>query len=207
MPDTAADATAASPRTRSRSFGPTVLAGLAGAGSAAVAAARDWATAASGGAGATRVSAVAKGSESAPLAVALALVALAAWGTVLVLRGWARRAVAAVGALAAAGTAAAVVAAYSRATDDATTETVVRGATRDSVTASLTGWYYVCAVGAVVTLLAFCLAVRTASSWPAMGSRYDNPAVRGTGSEESSTRPVTEQDMWRALDDGQDPTA
>jgi len=193
-------------RRRSRSFGPTVLVGLAGAGLAAVAAARDWATA-SGDSGASRVHAVAKGSEAAPLAVALALVALAAWGTVLVLRGWVRRAVAVVGALASAGVVAAVVAAFSGVRDDATSATVTSGATPESVSASLTAWYPVCGIGAVLALVAFCVAVRVAPGWPAMGSRYDNPAVRATEGEAATSGPGSEQDMWRALDDGRDPTA
>jgi uncharacterized membrane protein (TIGR02234 family) len=178
------------------SFGPVVLVGLAGATLAAVAGAQDWATA-SGRAGGADVTAAADGSVSAPLALALALVALAAWGVVLVLRGRARRVVAAVGALAATGALASVGVAFSRAQDDAVAAVVARGADGDTLEASLTGWYYAAALGAVLTLLAFVVAVRQAPGRPAMGSRYDAPA----------TRPETDQDMWKALDDGRDPTA
>jgi uncharacterized membrane protein (TIGR02234 family) len=178
-----------------RSFGVTVLAGLAGATLAAVAAAQDWASASGRVAGA-RVSTTADGSESAPLALALALVALAAWGVVLVSRGHARRVVAAVGALAAVGVLAAVLPAFSRTQDDAVEALVARGATGDTFTASLTGWYVATAVGAVVALGAFLVAVRQAPRWPAMGSRYDAPAAR----------PESDQDLWKALDDGRDPT-
>ena len=89
-------------RTRSATFGPTVVIGPASAVLAAVAASRDWATA-SGSAAGVHVTGSVKGSTTAPLAVALALVALAAWGVVLVLRGRVRRAVAIVGALACGG--------------------------------------------------------------------------------------------------------
>ena len=73
-------------RPRDRSYGPTVLLGLAGAGLAAVAGARTWATTEADAAG-IRVEAAVSGAESQPLVVALALVALAAWGVVLVMRG------------------------------------------------------------------------------------------------------------------------
>jgi uncharacterized membrane protein (TIGR02234 family) len=182
-----------------RSFGPTVLAGLAGAVLAAVAAGRDWATA-SGQAAGVDVAAAAKGSASAPLAVALALVALAAWGAVLVLRARARRVVAVVGALAAAGVLGAVLSAAGRAGDDAVRAVVDSGGTGDTFTSSLTGWYYACAGGALLTLAAFVIAAVAAPRWPAMSSRYDAPAAR-------TTEPRTEQDLWRALDEGHDPTA
>ena len=182
---------------RARSFGPTVLLGLAGAALTAVSATRDWATAAGSAAG-VDVSASAKGSSSAPLAVALALVALAAWGVVLVLRGRARQVAALVGAAASAGVLASVLSAMGRARDDAVRAVVARGGTADGSTSSLTAWYVVCGVAAGLTLVGFAVAVAVAHRWPAMGSRYDAPGA--------APGPVAEQDMWRALDDGRDPT-
>lgn len=196
---------------RAGSFGPTVLLGLAGAALTAVAAGRDWASA-SGTAAGVDVSATVKGSASAPLAVALGLVALAAWGVVLVVRGRARRAVAAAGVLASAGVLAATLTAFGRAQDDAVQAVVARGGTGDAFASSLTAWYYVCGVGALLTLLTFAVAVVAAPRWPAMGSRYDAPATRSAGQGSTAgtvgtTGPGAEQDMWRALDDGRDPTA
>ena len=190
-------------RRSSRSFAPTVLAGLAGATLAAVASARDWADA-SGRAGGVAVTAAAKGSESAPLALALGLVALAAWGVVLVVRTRTRRVVAAVGALASAGMIAATVVAFSHAQDDAVHALDERGVTGDVLTASLTGWYWATLVGGVLALVAFAAALWLAPGWPAMGTRYDAPATRAAQEEAA---PDSEQDMWRALDDGRDPTA
>jgi uncharacterized membrane protein (TIGR02234 family) len=197
-------------RPRSRSFGPTVLGGLAAAVLTAVAAARDWSTA-SGSAAGVDVTAAATGSASAPLGVALGLVALASWGVVLVLRGWMRRAVAAVGALASAGVVAAVVAAFHSAQRDAVHAVTARGGT-GAASSSLTGWYYVCGVAAALTLVAFVVAVLTCPRWPAMGSRYDAPTARAPGAASASGQDVSEQDisgqdMWHALDDGRDPTA
>jgi uncharacterized membrane protein (TIGR02234 family) len=195
---------------RARSFGPTVLAGLAGATLAAVAASRDWARA-SGSAAGVHVAAAVKGSTSAPLAVALALVALAAWGVVLVLRGRVRRAVALLGALAAAGAALATAVAFHRAQDDAVRAVVTRGGTGDAFDSSLTGWYYLCLVAAVVTLVGFAVAVVRSPRWPSMGSRYDAPAARtapdGAAGAADPSPATAEQDMWHALDDGRDPTA
>lgn len=192
------------------SFGPTVLVGLAGGALTAVAAARSWAGA-TGSAAGVDVAASVKGSATAPLAIALALVALASWGTVLVLRGRARRVVAVIGAAASAGVLATVLSAFGRAQDDAVEAVVARGATGDTAS-SLTGWYFACGIGAGLTLLAFAVAVAAAPRWPAMGSRYDAPATRptdGAGADVAggATEPATEQDMWRALDDGRDPTA
>ncbi len=195
---------------RSRSFGPAVLAGLAGAVLAAVSAGQDWATASGSNAG-VDVTAAAKGSATAPLAIALGLVALAAWGVVLVLRGRARRLVAVLGTLASAGVLAAVLTGSQRAQHDAVEAVAAKGGTGDAVSAALTGWYYACGVGAVLTLAAFAVAVVASPRWPAMGSRYDAPGARPVGAPTSadgrSAEPATERDMWHALDDGRDPTA
>jgi len=188
-------------RPRSRSFGPVVLAGLAGAVLAAVAASRDWAHA-SGSAAGVAVAATAKGSSTAPLAVSLALVAMAAWGVVLVVRGRLRQAVAALGLLASAGVVAATVASAARARHDAAAAVVARGGTGHGFDTSLTGWYYACALAALVCAVAFLAASVLAPRWPAMGSRYDAPAARAEQPLGSS-----EQELWRAFDEGHDPTA
>ena len=190
-------------RPRSRTFGPVVLAGLGGAALAAVAGAQDWARTTGGSAG-TPVTAAAKGSESAPLVVALALVALAAWGVVLVVRSRARRVVSVLGVLASAGALAATVAAHGRAQADSLTAVMAKGASgADAFSTSVTGWYYAAAVGGLLSTIAFLLALLWAPRWPAMGSRYDAPAAQA---DARATAPASEQDMWRALDDGRDPT-
>jgi uncharacterized membrane protein (TIGR02234 family) len=189
---------------RSRSFGPTAIVGIAASAMTAVAAARDWATA-SGSAAGVHVTASVKGSATAPLAISLALVALAAWGVVLVLRGRVRRAVAVVGVLAAAGVAVTTLMSLGRIRDDAAAAVAAKGGTGHQVATSLTGWYGVCLVAAVVSLVAFVVAVVTAPGWPAMGSRYDAPTAGATDPHQRA-EPATEQEMWRALDEGHDPT-
>jgi len=221
-------------RRRRHGFAPTVLAGVAAAVLTAVAAGRDWATA-SGSAAGVAVTARATGASSAPLALSLALVALAAWGVVLVVRGGARRVVAVLGALAAAGVLATAVTQAGRARTDAVAQLVARGGAADHAATGLTGWYVVCAAGAAVSLVALAVAAVLSPRWPGMGERYDAPSARtradgtpgtstsDTGSETGSdagndtgppagpgaaaaTVPATEQDMWRALDAGRDPT-
>lgn len=186
------------PRPRDRAYGPAVLAGLAGAGLAAVAGARDWATTTADAAG-VPVEASVTGAQAEPLVSALALVALASWGVVLVMRGRMRRVVALVGLLASAGALAAVVAGFSAAQDDALAAAVDRGATGDTFATTLTPWYYLAGVGALLATAAFAVAVARAPRWPAMGARYDAPAAR-------AEQPA-EEDMWRALDEGRDPTS
>ena len=56
------------------------------------------------------------------------------------------------------------------------------------------------------------LALRLVRTWPEMGSRYDAPTgARGsdsTGPAEARTDHPTENiDIWKALDEGRDPTA
>lgn len=185
--------------TRDRSFAATVLLGVAAGVLAAVAATREWASA-SGDAAGIKVEAAVTGSETAPLASALALVALAAWGVLLVLRGRMRRAVAVVGALAAAGVVAVVVERFDGAQDDALTAVQDKGATGDAFSSSLTSWYYTAGIAAALVVLAFVVAVLRSPRWPAMGSRYDAPSAR-------DRTPAAEDDMWRALDEGRDPTS
>jgi hypothetical protein len=49
------------------------------------------------------------------------------------------------------------------------------------------------------------LAMRWAPQWPEMGSRYDAPGVQ---SEPASVPPEDQSslDLWKALDEGKDPT-
>jgi uncharacterized membrane protein (TIGR02234 family) len=189
-------------RPRSRSFGPTVLLGLGGAALAAVAGSRDWSRA-SGTSGGVDVAAAVKGSDAAPLVLALALVALAAWGVVLVVRTRARQVVAVLGALAAAGALAATVVAVGEARDDAVAALLAKGAAEAATSASLTGWCFAAAAGALLALAGFVVTVVAAPGWPQMGTRYDAPSARADAEPD---RPASEQELWRALDDGRDPS-
>lgn len=130
----------------------------------------------------------------APAVTALALVALAAWGVVLVTRGWVRRGVAVLGALTGAGALVSGVVALG----DAPTGTHLGGA-----------WPWLGLIGAALALVAAVAAVLLAPAWPEMGRRYDAPA----GAPRTAT-PGPEDlaeadniDLWKSITEGRDPTA
>lgn len=186
-----------------RTFAPVVLLGLAAAVLSAVAGARPW----------LRIESVASRSEAvastleadggeAPLAAALALVLLACWGVVLVTRGRVRRLVtwsalaSALGVLATAVTSRFTLPDQFR---DALERLGVTG-----VALTWTGWYWAAVVGAVLSVVASGLGARLVGTWPEMGSRYDAPAAR-------EARPTADdadesQALWKAIDEGRDPT-
>jgi uncharacterized membrane protein (TIGR02234 family) len=171
-----------------------VLVGAGGATLASVSAGRDWATASAKVAGMGSHAAT-KGSEAAPLALALALVCLAAWGAILVARRNARRVVALIGFVSAVG---AIVSAYAgagRAKDDAVGALVGQA---DGAATHLTGWYAAALVGATLTALAFVAALVLVRDWPEMSGRYDAPGSQPTEPDQT--------DLWKSLDEGHDPT-
>jgi uncharacterized membrane protein (TIGR02234 family) len=180
-----------------RWFGPAVLVGLAGTGVSALAGSKPWA-APDGQAGSTLVD---RTGGHVPLAAALALVGLAVWGVLLVTRGWVRRVVAVLGAGTAVGLVVTAVVGRSSALDSARRATVDLGRTPSG--AHTTFWWYVALVAAIVALAAAALAVRFVGSWPEMGSRYDAPTARD---EVDDPAQMEEVDLWRAIDQGRDPT-
>ncbi len=185
---------------RRRSFGPVVLLGLATSGLAAVAAAKPW-VGSGGGSGDGAITALDAGTRY-PLASAVSLVLLAAWGVLLVTRGAVRRVFAWIAAVAAVGLVAAVVTAYFTLPDSAR-DSYAQLMGRGGQEQGFTGWYWTTAACAVLALAPTLLAVRLVPSWPEMGSRYDAPGTREQPTEEQPTR---EQDLWQALDEGRDPT-
>jgi uncharacterized membrane protein (TIGR02234 family) len=180
-----------------RWFGPAVLVGLASTGLSALAGSKPWARP-DGQAGSTLVD---KTGGHVPLAAALGLVGMAAWGVLLVTRGWVRRLVSALVAVTAAGLGVTAVVGRSSALDSARTATVDLGHTPTG--AHTTAWWYVALVAAALAVAGAALAVRYVSSWPEMGSRYDAPTGR---TEVDDPARMEDVDLWRALDQGRDPT-
>lgn len=200
------------PDRRRRTFGPVVLVGLAAAALAAVAGSRPWVAGESGGvdssSGAAMGSPLSMDSVAeSPLAAALALVVLACWGVVLVTRGRFRRAIAVLALVAAVGLAAATVEAYFN-LPDALASSLLEVSGTDTVSTRLTAWYAVALVAAVVNVAATVAAVRFVRDWPEMGTTYDAPAGTRTTTDAATGEPQTENiDIWKALDEGRDPTA
>lgn len=193
--------------TARRTFVPVLLPGVAASALAAVAGAKVWAHL-DGATLAARLPLDRGSLEAAgqvPLASALSLACLAAWGALLVTRGRWRRAIATVGLVCAlALLAVAVRAAWGA--PDAVRRTLGTqlglGSDSPGPTAiSLTGWFWVGLVATVALVAAFAVAVRFAADWPAMGAKYDAP-----GAIPAVTQPRTNLEIWKAIDEGHDPT-
>ena len=197
------------PATTWRTFGPVVALGLASAALGAWAGSKPWVD----GAGAESAPGTGPGGTAwdqvatSPLATALAFVVLACWGVLLVTRGRFRRAVAALAVLAGLGYAATVVWAPFSLPDHLVEQVRRRtGLTLDDT--SLTGWFWLAAVAALLVLASTVLALRLVRTWPEMGSRYDAPTgARGADGAGPAERPTENIDIWKALDEGRDPTA
>jgi len=187
----------------SRTFGPAVLLGLASAALVAVAGNQPWAEADEGQGIGEQVASVsvAVGEAKAPLATALALVVLAAWGVLLVTRGRFRRVTAWVVAVVSVGVLVAVLAGVFAAPDVVADAYEPYGVT--DVEVGRTAWCWMALAGAMLVLAAAFLAVRDVGRWPQMGRRYDAPGAAG-GEKESEDR--SNLDLWKAMDEGRDPT-
>lgn len=190
------------PGSRRGGFGPVVLTGVVAAGACALLASQSWV--ATPGTSLQRYPGdplTATGEAS--LVGALALVALASWGVLLVTRGRVRRVMAAWVLLVSAGVVAAVV--RSMVTLPGDVETALRVAGVTDPAASLQWAYALPALGAAGLLLAAAgFALRWVPRWPEMGSRYDAP--RASRFSSSTTGTDTGTDVWRQLDEGRDPT-
>lgn len=187
-----------------RTFGPVVLLGLGAGTLAAVAGNKPWAH--GSGSRASQFSTLQLSGDSAemPAAGALALVVLACWGVVLVTRGRVRRAVVGLALVASIGIVVAVVVGASSVPVALRASYADVGLTRVDVT--MTGWFWASGAAALLSLVATGLAARWVPDWPEMGSRYDAPG----GDEPTPTVAPEEQsslDLWRAMDEGRDPTA
>ncbi len=195
-PDPTPDAGGPGDARRRSTFGPIVLGGLAAGALTAVASAKILVAAdVDGLTGAVAV----LDSGRLPLASAFSLVVLAAWGVLLVTRGRVRRAVILLGTAAAVGVV--VVLGFGFATlPDAVAGQL--GATGSTDTGThFTAWYWLAWVGSLLSVGATLLAVVHAPRWPEMGRRYDAP---GSG---PVAEPESNLDLWRAMDEGRDPTA
>ena len=181
---------------RRRTFGPVVLVGLAAAGLTAIAGNNPVMSA-------DPTSPLVTYDAHLPLATALGLVVLACWGVVLVTRGRVRRAAALLGVVASVGALVTVLLGWSQVSDQLASEVAAVGVTGSSV--SVTPWFGVALVATLLSVAATVAAFLLAPAWPEMGSRYDAPgtaAAAATPPEEQSSL-----DLWKAMDEGRDPTA
>ncbi|MEU0375219.1 TIGR02234 family membrane protein [Streptomyces sp. NPDC006283] len=200
----AAAATAATSSRRSLAI--ALFLGAVGATVVLLAAGRIWAEGTASVGGGT-VSLDAKGSDVTGVPTALAIVGLAALVAVFAVRRAGRLLVAALLALSGAGAAAAALlgASDGEALDEKAARTTGdAAATVDALTH--TAWPYVTAAGGVLILLAGLLALRFGRQWPSMSGRYErdgSPRPRKAARPADPDRP---EDLWKALDRGEDPT-
>lgn len=148
----------------------------------------------------------AKGSDVTGVPAALAIVGLAALVAVFAVRRSGRLLVSVLLALSGAGT---VVAAVLGAGDSSALDEQAAAASGNTAATAVglshTAWPYVAAAGGALILLAGLLAVRYGRLWPAMSGRYE----RDGAPRPRRTKPVDPdrpEDLWKALDRGEDPT-
>ncbi|GGQ60094.1 TIGR02234 family membrane protein [Streptomyces pilosus] len=151
----------------------------------------------------------ARGSDVTGVPAALAVVGLAALVAVFAVRRAGRLAVAGLLALSGAGiVAAALLGASDR---SALNEQAAKASGDTSATVealSHTAWPYVAAAGGALLLLAGLLALRYGWLWPAMSGRYERggAAARPRRKQAARVDPDRPEDLWKALDRGEDPT-
>lgn len=138
-----------------------------------------------------------------PLAAALGLVALAAWGVLLATRGAARRVFAVIALAAGLGVLAAVGYALTS-LPDVVAERILATQTGDVVGVGFTPWLWITALAAIASTAGAAIAVKRSPSWPAMGSRYDAPGA--TLAPGKLAEDATNLDWWKSIDEGHDPT-
>lgn len=157
--------------------------------------------------GRRRLPLTAKGSDVTGVPAALAIVGLAALVAVFAVRRAGRFVVATLLALSGAGIVAAALlgASDSSALDEQAAQ--ASGDTAASVDAlSHTAWPYVAVVGGVLILVAGLLALCYGRLWPAMSGRYERGTTPQPRRKAPAVDPDRPEDLWKALDRGEDPT-
>lgn len=197
-----------------RVYAAAVLSGVAAGALIFFAASRTWASVEVAPAGMTAETVSVSGSTAVPLVAAMAFVVMAGSIAVVASSGWLRRAVGVLVVLAAA------VAVYACATAGAAVDDALREAIgaspsmtagpeqQDALVADAdsTWWRWVSLAAALVAVAVGCTVVARGGGWPRMGQRYDAPGATRRETE----RPAEDRDvgdLWKALDDGEDPTA
>lgn len=188
-----------------RLYGPSVLAALAFGGLAFFAVARTWAHTTITSEGLASTDLATTGAQAEPLTSALAVVGAA---SALALLAAGRRVRRLTGLLmVVVGITGVWVA--PRPGSSALLDAVRRQALDspaytgpESIGDTTTTWWYAVAVFALVGLVVVGgFVMRFCAAWPTMGSRYDAP-----GAKADRRAADLEPDMWKALDEGEDPT-
>jgi uncharacterized membrane protein (TIGR02234 family) len=196
---------------RRRSVAAALLLGVVGAAVVLTAGSRTWQHG-STGFGDTTMDVEVSGRTITGLPGALALVGLCALVAVFAVRGVSRMVVAGLLTLSGAGVIAAALLATGNTAVLADAAANASGLTRASVDGRTnTAWPMVSAAGGVLLLAAGVVALVRSRTWPGMSSRYDRdgaaPArAAGAASPSTAVEQDRPEDLWKALDRGEDPT-
>ena len=186
-----------------RLYALVVLGTLAAGGLAFFAASRTWAHVRIATDGLPSDSVDVTGGDAQPLVSALALVVVTAALAVLAASPRVRRVVGVFTVLVAVAAAAIVLlggSSLDRAVDHAVEASPAYTGTGDhDFTTSV--WKYVTVLGFVAAALLGGITAKLGATWPTMSSRYDAPAARP-----AAAAPQSDTEMWKALDEGRDPT-
>ncbi|MFE1344775.1 TIGR02234 family membrane protein [Streptomyces sp. NPDC058757] len=189
-----------------RSLALALLLGALGATVVLLSAGQIWAEGTASVAGGT-VPVEADGGTVTGVPTALAIVGLAALVAVFAVRRAGRTLVAGLLALSGAG---AALAAFLGASDSAALDAEAARISGDTAAAvaglTHTAWPYVAAAGALLILLAGLFALRYGKTWPAMGGRYERSGAARPARRPAPGDPDRPEDLWKALDRGEDPT-
>ncbi|MFD6228651.1 TIGR02234 family membrane protein [Streptomyces sp. NPDC060232] len=197
---------AADSRSSRRSVAAALLLGALGSTVVLLASGRVWARG-TAAIGSDSLQLSADGRAVTGLPAALAIVGLAALVAVFAVRGKSRLLVS--GLLALSGLGAALSALFGsdgRSALDAQAARTTADSAAHVAGLTQTTWPYVTAAGAVLILAAGLLALRFGRGWPSMGGRYERdgrPRPRAV----AAVDPDRPEDLWKALDRGEDPTA
>jgi uncharacterized membrane protein (TIGR02234 family) len=188
-------------------YGPTLVLGLAGALAMTVGVAKPWVTATARQTGLPQIEVAVSGADLAPLAGALGVVVLAAFGAVIATRGWVRRAL---GMLIVLASLVVLVSALHPpgATGELEDALGAKGWTGGDYDSGIAAWRWLALAGSVASILAGLAISRYGGRWATMGAAYDAPggsqdAVPGRQPDPAAS---TEADVWREIDEGRDPT-
>ncbi|WP_369077182.1 Trp biosynthesis-associated membrane protein [Symbioplanes lichenis] len=195
--DTAGDETAARQQeagrvTPGRRLAYAVLATAAGAGLVLWGITRTWSTKVTDRPGLTQLRETHPGTDTAPLVLALALVALAGAGALFATKGVVRRVLGVLIAVAGVGVVVATIAGRA-------------GLDIGEAGAGATAWPVVCVAGGLLVVLGGWWTVRHGHEWPGMGARYERTVTAPVATDDTGT--VDARSAWDALDRGDDPTA
>ncbi|MGW1467747.1 TIGR02234 family membrane protein [Streptomyces sp. NPDC002308] len=190
-----------------RSLALGLLLGAVGAAVVLLASGQTWARGEAAIAGGS-LPLAADGQDVTGVPAALAIVGLAALVAVFAVRGAGRYVVA--GLLAVSGLGAGL-SSWIGASDSAALDEKAAATTGDAASTidalSHTAWPFVTALGGLFILVAGVLALRFGSRWPTMSGRYERDGTPRPRKAPATPRdPDRPEELWKALDRGEDPT-